>query len=72
MLSRLSERPTAIPCGLGGTIGIAIIHISKPSFLGAFGTDPERLLEFLLIWWFIVFVASLVTGELKLRSLKSD
>ncbi len=72
MFKRLAKRPTAIACGLGGTIGIAIIHIFKPSFIGSFANDPERLLEYLLIWWLIVFIASLVTGELKWSSPKPD
>ena len=69
---KLSETPTATYCGLGGTLGIAIIYIFKPPFLSSAAHDPARLLEFLLIWWLLSFIGGLVTGQLKLTGRKSD
>ena len=73
MRKQLSERPTALYYGLGGTLGVAIIYIFKPPFLSSNITDnPARLLEFLLIWWLISFIAALLLGQLKITSRESD
>ena len=69
---KLSETPTATYFGLGGTLGIAIIYIFKPPFLSSAAHDPARLLEFLLFWWLLSFIAGLLTGQLKSTGRKSD
>ncbi len=73
MRKQLSERPTALYHGLGGTLGVAIIYIFKPPFLPPNVTDnPARLLEFLLIWWLVSFIGGLLMGQFKITGQKSD
>lgn len=69
---KLSERPTCLYYGLGGTLGIAIIYIFKPPFFSFIANDPARLLEYLLMWWLISLIGALVTGQLKIAGRKSD
>jgi len=68
---RMSQKPTFLYFGLGGTIGVALIYIFKPAFLSnSITNDPGRLLEWLLVWWLVSFIGGLSLGQLKIS--KSD
>ena len=71
-MKELSERQTAVFCGLGGTLGVAIMYIFKPPFLSSFANSAESLLEFLLFWWLLCVIGGLVMRQLKFSSFKSD
>ena len=72
-MKRLSERPTFLYYGLGGTIGIVLIYIFKPSFLSPGIIDnPERLLEILLVWWLVSFVGGLALGQIKIQRVERN
>ena len=67
MRKQLSEKPTTLYVGLGGTIGLVLIFVLEPFMPQALSLNVPEFLQWLTTWWCMTFVVALALGQLKIN-----
>lgn len=67
MRKQLSQKPTTLHVGLGGSIGLVIIFLLEPIMPQALSLNVAEFLQWFTTWWCMTFVVALALGQLKIN-----